>query len=328
MRLANSPQGIDRVWHAFLFFWNFDRASLFVSIFALAVSAWVAFISRRNTEAAERSAEAAEKQAKVALDQARDASYQAVLAADTSEASALETARARIDQSAPSAVVAISYINQTPLLAESCSQVPVPHPKVERCETLKLAYEDHWHCDVYFLLRGTIYNDGDRVIRIYAHGPTFYSGSHPLTDEEVLVPQWTIPDFYILHPGQMALFQMLAWKQVDDWLQLREEKDRNSYPLSWFLLMPGSTDEPHVIINVKAEGHPVKRQIDESGDWIILKPWCYVRVTTEIERQYPTSFEWLYAELKNDQEALRWLRRHEEISRSFDEKRKHETESG
>jgi hypothetical protein len=72
MKLPSTPQDFGRVWHTFLSFWNFERSSLLISIlisiFVLVVSAWGAFISRRNAKAAERSAKAAEQQANAALD--------------------------------------------------------------------------------------------------------------------------------------------------------------------------------------------------------------------------------------------------------------------
>lgn len=327
MRLASSANDFDGVWHAFLSFWQIDRVSLLVSVGAVAVSLWVGFISRRSTKAAERSAKAAEQQAQAAHNQAREATWRAVYAADVSEIGALETARNRIDRNAPSAVVAIDYIHKAPLLVETCSRLPVPHPEPGQSGKLELPYEDYWHYDVYILLRGTIYNDGDRAIRVYADVADFYAGPHPLTDEEVPVPQYDAEGFHYLYPGQMARFQVLARKQVDDWLQLTEERDAVKYPLAWFHLDPGGANEPHVTVKIKTETRPVKRRIDEDGDKIILEPRCYVRVTTETVRKYPTSVDWLHAELKNDQDKLHELRMRE-WSRLFEDRRMYKSESG
>jgi hypothetical protein len=308
----------------FLSFWNLDRVSLLVSIlvsiFALIVSVRTMLYSKRNTKAAERSAESA-------INQVNEASAQVHLAVKTSEASAIETAYSRIDRNAPSATVAIDYVQEAPFIAEGSYQVPVPHPEPDQNKVQKLDYNRHWSWYSYFVLRGSIYNDGDRAVRVYPKGPVFYPGSHPVTHEEVPLPQRTVSGTYLLYPGQIALFQILVREWVDDWLKLRETDAAQCHESS-FHLQPGSLDEPNLVVKIKTEGRPVRRQIDESGDWIILEPGCYV--TTKIERGYPTSFDWLHAKLKNDKDKLYWLQRQEQLFKflSKKERSRREGESG
>src|SRR5262245_34905774 len=209
-------------WHMFLSFWNLDRASLLVSTFALITSIWTAHISKRNTKAAERSAEAAERQAQAAFSQANEASTQADLAVKTSETGAIETAHSRIDRNAPSATVAIDYVQETPFIAEAFYQVPVPHLEPDQNKIQKLDYDRHWSWHAYFILRGSIYKDGDLVVRVYPMGLVFYPGCHPVTLMEVLLPQRTVPGAYLLYPGQIVLFQIAVRRSVDEWLEQRE----------------------------------------------------------------------------------------------------------
>jgi hypothetical protein len=123
-------------------------------------------------------------------------------------------------------------------------------------------------------------------------------GPHPSKDEEVPVPQATVGGVYLLSslsrsdgtipgPGDKASGRMV---------RARGKKNGTKYSRSWFYLQPGNADEPCVIVNIKIEGHPVRRQIDESGDWIRLQSGCYA--TIEVERPYPSSFRWLHAELR------------------------------
>jgi hypothetical protein len=295
--VASLLHSLSVAWHMFLSLWNFERV---VSTVAIIVSVWTVFYSKRNTKAAERSAEAA-------INQANDASSQADLAVKTSEASAIETAYSRIDRNAPSATVAIDYVQEAPFIVEASCQVLVPHPEPDQNKIQKLDYNRVWSWYAYFVLRGSIYNDGDRAVRVYPKGPVFYPGSHPVTHEEVPLPQRTVRGPYLLYPGQIALFPILVWRSVNEWLEL-QKTDVTQHESS-FHLQPGGLDKPNVVVKIETEGCPVRRQTDKSGDWIVLKPGC--DVTTKIERGYPTSFDWLHATLKNDEDKLHWLHWHE-----------------
>lgn len=81
-----------------------------------------------------------------------------------------------------------------------------------------LNYQEHQHDDVYYVLEGALYNDGDQAALVEpTHGQRFYAGAHPVTGEKILVPQQSYVEHgaYRLLPGQWALVQVVAGCHVE-----------------------------------------------------------------------------------------------------------------
>ncbi len=322
------------LWTAITHLSTADKITLLLAALALLVSIWSTVISRRNLRAAVRTAEAtalqakatqqqadaaneqslsAQAQASAAYDQARDAARYA-------EAEMLEAARARIDTTAPNLAVALTMISDQPGFAENSYELPAPLPELPVGQKRKLSHWPHWHYDVFFVIQGTLYNSSAEAVRVTLAGPAFYAGKHPLTAEQVPVPQWAHPrdQTYLLYPGQHALFQILGRRQVDDWLNLAGKGDHASHPVDKFICQPGCADDPMTTILVRTEAEPVVRRLDDDdGDWATLVESCHVRVTVEFDRPYPASFDRIHAELTQDPDAIANVVLRDELQREI-----------
>jgi hypothetical protein len=117
--------------------------------------------------------------------------------------------------------MSLDLASERPLTsAELLTEVSLPHPCIEPAGDRTLGYHEHRHDFLYFVVRGTLYSDGDHVARVFAHGqsrPIFYAGVHPFTGAEVAVPQRSEVDrCHLLHPGRSALFEIRAVTTIWD----------------------------------------------------------------------------------------------------------------
>ena len=305
---------------------------------AFVVSAYAAIISHVNMRAAKRSAAGTESQAKsaeasaaAALDQAREAQAASSLARDASEVQALEAAKARIDQASPRVVVTLDLLGEHPLTTSGwATDIPLPHPEIQPPGELTLDYMEHRHDYLYFVLRGTLYNEGAHVARIRSYGstggPVLYAGSHPASGVEVPIPQRSGVDYcYHLHPGQTALFEIRAVKPIWDILYHYQQKKPEPYiniSRDQFYLQPGSFDEPelHVAIITQAEEPLQDRANEQWNAPLIIKNKCNVVVLMERKLHYPKSFEFVHAELQGDRERIEQLHQNERLAALYREK--------
>ncbi|MEV1332724.1 hypothetical protein AB0J20_24490 [Micromonospora costi] len=307
----------------------FDKETLPITLAGLAVfiSVWAALISRRSMKASERSATAAEIQARHAASQADAAERQAIAASEqaysassevstaiqASQISALEGAKARIDASVPRISVMIYQKNDHAGLAENSYALPTPLLSMPTTGPVKLDHwstegsEDstpHWAWDAFFVSHGLLFNFGNEPARVIPHGVQFYAGTHPFTGEEIKEPATTIHGEKILYSGQSALFQVIARKQVDDWVQLiRKKEEEKESCESHLFFFPADFDEPECSVKIRTTGMPLRRSAPEDV-YAIFDPRSYFDVHLEFLRNYPDSPEEIAARLKGDKEEL------------------------
>ncbi|MEU5781397.1 hypothetical protein [Micromonospora lupini] len=308
-----------------------DRIAALFALLALVVAVWSSVITRRGVRAADRSAHAAEAQAEAATAQAFDAGRQASTARVTGEVEALAAAKSRIDAASPSVVVAITTINRSPYIARSLYDVQCPHPEAAKVEGDRYVKWADWHFDVYFVITGTLFNDGAQAVRAYANGPRYYAGRHPLTGEELREPPVCDPawDARVLYPGQFASFQLFVGQQVWDWLDALDSKPEGSESelRDIFVFRPGGSDEPSVSAIIKTKANPLVRVAPEHPDARVgdlkarVRPICHVNVQVEYFKEYPDSLDQVHAELRNDKDELRSLYWRSQIARSLKEDR-------
>ncbi|MEU7753651.1 hypothetical protein [Micromonospora sp. NPDC049171] len=294
---------------------------------ALAISVWAALISRRSMKASERSARAAEVQARHAASQAEAAERQAVAASEqaysassevstaiqASEISALEGAKARIDASLPRVSAVIFKKNDYAGLAENSYALPTPLPPMSMTASVKLDHwstegsadsTPHWAWDAFFVSHGLLFNFGNEPARVISQSVQFYAGTHPFTGEEVKEPATTIHGEKILYSGQSALFQVIARKQVDDWVQIiRKGEGKRECCEAYLSFFPADFDEPECGVKIRTTGMPLSR-VALDGVYAIFEPNSYFDVHLEFLRNYPDSPEEIAARLKGDREEL------------------------
>lgn len=320
---------MEQVWDSV---WAFAQAhwSPVLTVAAIVVSVYAAVVSHVNMRAAKRSAEgtlsqaeSAQTSAAAALDQAREAQTASVLARDASEVQALEAAKSRIDQTAPRVVVTLDLLGEHPLTAtyEQFLGLPLPHPDVDPPGELIVDYMERHHDYLYFVLRGTLYNEGEYVARVNTNtssmGPVLYPGPHPVSGEEVHVPQRSGVDHcYLLYPGQTVLFEIRAATTIFDIVQHYKEEDPDPYftmSRDFFHCRPGSFDEPEtsVVITTQAEEPVGERRGLPTSAPLVIKDRCYVSVQIDREQRYPKSFAYVHAELQDDRKKLQQLRQYD-----------------
>jgi hypothetical protein len=283
---------------------HMDRLAALVAILALIVAVWSAVITRRGVRAADRSARAAEVQADAAAvqadaaaTQAFEARSQATTARVTAEVEALAAAKGRIDGAAPSVVAAITSIDHTPHISENLHNIQCPHPETEPISSDRYVDWIDWHYDVYFIISGTLFNDGTQAVRVHTNGPHFYGGNHPLTGESVPEPQVCDPawDARVLYPGQFALFQIHVGQQINDWLHVFDSDPEGSESelRSSFTFRPGGWDEPSTSAIIRTKANPVVRVTPEHADARVgeykarVPPSSYANVYVDYFREYP-----------------------------------------
>ena len=309
----------QELWKSLLPLITVERVSLLLAVLASVISVCSVIISRGNMKAAKRSANAAETQVEAAMTQAEsavkqshEATTQSIIAREIAEVDSLGAEKARIDQAAPSVVIALSPMDRAPRVRVSISdKIPVPHPGAETQTRRELNFMESRHYDLYFVLRGTLYNDGNRAVRVSSRGDaTFYAGKHPTSGCEVPIPQWSAvgEGCHVLYPGQTALFEMHPSREIDQ-LILESEDSANPDPFSTrgLSFRPHSADKPLVLASVKTYAKPLEDRREDRGS-IIVKEQCDLDVKIDrIPLRYPKSFEHLHAELLNDEDKLQAL---------------------
>ncbi|MGC9668853.1 hypothetical protein ACNTMW_20130 [Planosporangium sp. 12N6] len=305
----------------FRFLWGFlDEQTLPVTsaVLAMLISLWAAFISRKSMRASERSAaaaelqvnhaarqaESAEQQAIAAMEQAATAGAEASTAYQTSQLSALEVARARIDAALPRIAVVIFRKNGFAEIAESRGDLPVPLTPSPNEDALLLEHWPHWSWDAFFVSHGFLHNFGSDPARVIAYDVQFYAGRHPFTDEEIAVPPRDVQGAYLLYPGDYAIFQVLASKQVDTWVEILSKRKREAEfceSLLWFY--PADSDKPECGARIRTEGMPLRR-VKPQDAYAVFDPRSYFSVAIEFVREYPDSPEEVSAELRDDKDEL------------------------
>jgi len=326
----------DTIWPLLIAY----RSDLVASL-AFVVSCIAARIAWRNAKAAETQAaaatvqaeaatvqaDAATTQADAALDQAREAQRTSVLAYNANEVQALEAARTRIDQASPQIVVTLNLLSKNPIVTEeSPRDIPYPHPTIESTSKQSLDYEQYNNGYMYFVVQGTLYNEGTRTARIWTTDATFYAGTHPITHESVPEPQKSnIEHCYVLHPGQTALFELRPSKSMWDLLNEDSEnaESQRLFHQSRFHLSPGSMDDPTstVTITTKAE-NPVQQPLGHK-QWnapIVIKGYFDMSIEIARKLEYPKNFDYVHAELKDDKDRLQQMRMYDLIFAAIKEK--------
>ncbi|MEU4768753.1 hypothetical protein AB0H12_36440 [Actinosynnema sp. NPDC023794] len=324
--------------------WNFSKTawitawpfivqyrSELIALLALVVSIMAARIAWRNARAAETQAKAATIQADAALDQSREAQNNSSLSRNAYEVQALEAARARIDQASPRVVVTLNLLSESPTVTEGwINEPPIPHPPIHSRGKLTLDYMKHRHDYIYFVLQGMLYNEGDRVARVQvgglAEGPVFYADSHPVAgNKDVAVPYKSdVEHTYLLEPGQTALFEIRPVKSIWDLLDTAE--DKHPYPLisrDFFRFRPGSLNEPELYVTITTRVDNPVRQSSTDDQWntpIKIDDRCHVFVDVQRELHYPKNFDYVHAELQDDQDKLRQMQLMDQIIASYKER--------
>ncbi|MBL7261352.1 hypothetical protein [Paractinoplanes lichenicola] len=295
-----------------------ETAPLTFAFVAILISVWAAVISRRSMRASERSAfaaelqaghaarqaESAEQQAVAARDEANSASTEAGIASHSTEISALETARARIDAAMPRvAVVMHSQVDHAGL-AENSYRIPLPTESLPNLKKVRLEHWPQWAWDAFFVSHGFLYNFGNEPVRVIADGLQFYAGKHPFTGDEVPNLPRTLDGSHFLMAGDYALFQVIARKQVDDWVEILKKQDgvaESCESFVWFY--PANFDKPECGAKIRTDGMPLSR-IRRDNVYAIFQSESYFSVHVEYIRKYPDSTEIISAELRNDRDEL------------------------
>jgi hypothetical protein len=306
----------DTIWAFALVHWTPILAAA-----AFVVSVASAVISHLNMRAARSQAESTKTAANAALEQSRAAEMASSLARDVSEVQALEAAKARIDQETPRVVVAVDLLSGHPAITGGWPQdIPPPHPDITPQGERTLDYVEHHNDFIYFVLRGTLYNEGKYVARVRTNGPILYSDTDPHTGLEVQIPQKSgIDGYYLLHPGQKAMFEVRPGNTIWNILN-RKEKTGSDIILSRdsFLFRPGSFDEPSsVAILITEIRDPIRERTGNPDAPLVIKDHCHVEVSVERRQEYPKSFDYVHAELKGDQERLERLQLNDELRRAL-----------
>ncbi|MGW3787788.1 hypothetical protein ACWD5Z_24635 [Micromonospora chokoriensis] len=313
----------------------FDEKTLPVTsaVVAVLVSIWAAALSRKSMKASERSAaaaevqvkhaaiqaDAAERQAVAAMDQANSASSDAATAYQAAQISALEGARARIDAASPKVSVLMFKQIESAGIAENCYNLPAPITFLPKSDPVQLDHWTHWHWDAFFVSHGLLYNFGTEPVRVVSADVRFYEGVHPFTGENILNPPKAINDIAILYPGQHALFQVLARKQVDDWVNILEENDGEKECCdSYIWLFPAARDDPEMGVKIRTQGIPLRRRPPDDV-YAIFKSASHFSVHVEFLRKYPKSTEEISADLREDREELFWIAVRNERKKSLRE---------
>ncbi len=173
-------------------FWNdvdpAEVSSTLIAVVAAIVSVVSAVLTKRNVRAAERSAEAAEASSDAAHRQA-DASERKIREATVqAEIETLAAARLRVDEAAPDVSIAVLSADRLQAVHIFCEDevrnwTPQAVPKLQI-----LNMREHTACKLRLTLNGIVYNNSPLAIRAFCFGPSFQSGRHPLTGEELPAP--------------------------------------------------------------------------------------------------------------------------------------------
>ncbi|PRY19125.1 hypothetical protein [Pseudosporangium ferrugineum] len=297
---------------------------------AVVVSVWAAFISRKSMKASERSAaaaeiqaghaasqaEAAEIQARAAMDQANSASSEAGTAHHQTEISALEAARQRIDARMPRVMTVIFKKEDLAGLSENLGDLPIPLPAPTQGKRVRLDHwstdgsvndTPHWAWDAYFVSHGLLHNYGNEPVRVVRNGVQFYAGVHPATGEELREPMTDHHGVRILHPGQTTLFQVVASKQVDDWVNVLKSGEKEQEVCEAYLwFYPADSEEPECGVKLVTSGLPLERHSSDEV-YAIFKPGSYFDLNITHIRKYPDSTQEILLRLKGDQEDVAWF---------------------
>jgi hypothetical protein len=338
MRDSASPDSGRQMFSAHeieTFLANGDHISIIASVLAVVAAGWTAIISRRGVRLAAEAAEIARDQAKAAADLAKAAQEQAQATYDltwkaesqddtarkAAAINALIAAHEWIDRNAPAPAYMVSSVGSEPMLTERIYDLPIPHPDhPPRATPIKLDRIMKGHYDLYFIVRGLLFNDSDRAMRAITNHTQFIPGIHPVTGEPIPVPPRadTGGETFMLFPGQAAAFQWLAYRQVDDWTNIRERRKEQHH--DWdvrggFVFVPGAADKPMSFLDLHLQAEPLEWSPDKHQRHVEISADCYVRLTYEYSRKYPKSAEHFKAELEDDHDKLYELSRRDEHER-------------
>ena len=303
----------QELWKSLLPLIPVEQVSLLLAVLAIIISVLSWITSHSNMKAAKRSASAAETQAEAAMTQAEsavkqshEATTQSIIVREIAEVDSLGAAKARIDQAAPSVVITVPLRDRASRVRVSISdKIPEAETRTRR----ELNFMESRHYDLYFVLRGTLYNDGNRAVQVVSHGDaTFYAGKHPTSGCEVPIPQWSaVEGCHVLYPGQMALFEMHPCKEIDQlMLESEDSADPDLFSTRGLTFRPGNADKPWVLASVKTYAKPLEDRREDRGS-IIVKEQCELDVRIDRTLRYPKSFEHLQAKLLNDKDKLQAL---------------------
>jgi hypothetical protein len=307
-----------------------DKDSLPTTVAALAllISVWSVAVSRRGLKISERSAtaselqarhaaeqsEAAANQASAAFDQANSAGIEANASSEANELSALESARARMDARMPRILTQIFKKADLAGLKDMVDLTEAPiSTDLDGSRKKELSHWStdgsaekipHWAWDAYFVSYGFIQNFGDEPVRVVTADVQFYEGKHPITGEDVPDLSLMQDGIRILYPESSALFQVVARKQVDDWVQiLRENPGARGTCEGYIWFYPADLNEAECGVKIITSGMPLEFGVP-AETYAIFKPRSWFDVNLEYIRKYPDSVEEVLAHLKDDKEAL------------------------
>jgi hypothetical protein len=210
----------------------------------------------------------------------------------------------------PSVAVIISPMDEVPRILPQNEPIPVPHPTADEAGERSLDCFEFRNDTVYFVLRGTLINDGDRSVRIQTSDARFYAGQHPMTGIDIPQPMWSAAEHrHVLEAGQAALFELRPMKRVDAIIE-QAEKRRDSekeihFSRDQIMFLPGTLDEPRLTITILTYAEPFKDLYgSDVQSPLIMRANSHVHVAITREPMYPQSYEHLQAELRGDKDKL------------------------
>ena len=293
-----------------------DQLSVIISIIALVVAVWTTVVSRRSAKATENQATATAKQVDIAQEQSESAREQAWSASiansqaqEIAEVEAIQTVKAWVDDRSPKLCVSIHKIS--PGVHDPGMVNPPVNWEELKEWTTELEFWEHQGDLLYFAMQGVIYNDGTESIRVLPAGPQFLAGTVVGYAGEFSVPRKADPQsgYYLLKPGQAALFETLKVHTFDNWL-MRSDRNHPSTHVStnMFACAPASADDPKMEVLIDYEGDPVVRSERKAKGLIVdtVMPAGYpsMELSIDYQRHYPESFKEIQARLTDDRWAL------------------------
>lgn len=230
---------------------NYNTLALLVSLLALLVAIWSAWMSRKNLGHVE-------SQTKSALDANRLA-HEALERADLSIVSSLED---RVHADSPEVVIAVPDVSSVPVVNHYENPYPSPHPEPDyKSQPSQLDPIDDWFFEVYYLIRGSVLNAGSSPVLIQSMEVDFVEGESVFSTGNVKKPLLVDRAYgkYFLGPGQEVLFEWRVGGLVDFWLSVEREAIGKHALGGQFAFFPLNANPAVYYIDFQLDAYPFAR---------------------------------------------------------------------
>lgn len=261
-----------------------------VAFLALLVSFWAAWISRKNFMEMKSQTVEVKRQ----VEESERANFIAQDALKNTGLALVKDMEDRIYSSSPEVVVAVSTPPASPVAVKYGNKYGYPHPAHDfESQPKELSPVRDWEYDIYYVIRGSLFNSGDNAVLVSLWVARFIEGTSLFSEGLVEVPSLVDPAYgkYFLGPGEEAAFEWRPGGCIDDWLDLDRGEPRGRFLKETLAIFPIRAGSDVFAVELELDAMPLIQKGQRVDPWKVVNDRAPIVDIREMKTAEPRELE-------------------------------------